>query len=316
MISVVIPTHNRVDDLKRALQSVYVQTVFPNEIIVIDDGSSPAVTKEIFADTPKQIKTILLRNEQAKGAPNARNRGIEAASSEWIAFLDDDDEFTSDKIEKVEQCIKENNDADVIYHRAAIHMANENVTYLTPDLKPVPINEQFHRLLVKNFVGSTPVVICKRDVLIKVGKFDEKLKLRQDYELWLRCAKFGCKFVPLNYSLTNFNSVTTKSSVSKGVELYKSTMNYIQEKYKSDFAQLSKKEKRKFDERMNDEMIHKYLLNGKMKEARLLQIKQIFVYPSLKNIVSFAALLFGFKFTLRLKAMTRYPKSANEAVNR
>lgn len=310
MITVVIPTHNRIDDLKRALQSVYVQTVLPDEIIVVDDGSSPAVTEEIFAEAPKQIKTLLLRNEQAKGAPNARNRGIEAASSEWIAFLDDDDEFTSDKIEKVEQCIKENNDADVIYHRAAIHMVNENVTYLTPNLKPVPINEQFHWLLVKNFVGSTPVVICKRDVLINVGKFDENLKLRQDYELWLRCAKFGSKFLCLNKPLTNFNSVTTKSSVSKGVELYKSTMDYIQEKYKSDFVQLSKKEKRKFDERMNDEMIHKYLLNGKINEARSLQLRQIFFYPSIKNIGSFVVLLFGFKFSLKLKAMTRSSKKS------
>ncbi|MDQ7045188.1 MAG: glycosyltransferase family A protein, partial [Sulfurimonas sp.] len=94
-ISVVIPTYNRYDFLKRALASVYTQTHLPDEVIVIDDGSTDK-TSEIQKDFP-QIIYIYQKNA---GVSSARNLGIKNAKYEWIAFLDSDDTWDEDKLKK------------------------------------------------------------------------------------------------------------------------------------------------------------------------------------------------------------------------
>src|SRR5690625_1785415 len=122
MISVVIPTHNRPEGLKASLDSLLAQTVAPTEVLVIDDGSNPPVSKNVFRNFPKSTKTVLLRNSTARGANNARNRGVRTAKGDFIAFLDDDDQFKKTKIEILISTIEINNKADVIYHPACIHM--------------------------------------------------------------------------------------------------------------------------------------------------------------------------------------------------
>ena len=80
MIAVVIPTHNRVSELRKALKSVFQQKLLPEHIIVVDDGSVPAVPVDVFADAPTSIKLTLLRNELPKGGNFARNLGANAST--------------------------------------------------------------------------------------------------------------------------------------------------------------------------------------------------------------------------------------------
>ncbi len=96
-ISVIIPVYNREDTITNCLESVIKQTYAPAEIIVIDDNSTDDTIKQInkFND-----KIIILNTEQQSGAQTARNIGIKAAKSDWIAFLDSDDEWLPNKIEK------------------------------------------------------------------------------------------------------------------------------------------------------------------------------------------------------------------------
>ena len=93
-ISVIIPTYNRYEFLKRALNSVYAQTFLPSEVIVVDDGSTDN-TSHIQLDFPK-IKYIYQKNS---GVSSARNTGIKNATSDWIAFLDSDDTWLESKLE-------------------------------------------------------------------------------------------------------------------------------------------------------------------------------------------------------------------------
>ena len=93
-ISVIIPTYNRADLVQRAIKSVLNQTKKPNEIIVVDDGSTDN-TKQILKNYP--VKILYQKN---KGVSSARNIGIKNAKYEFIAFLDSDDEWIEEKLEE------------------------------------------------------------------------------------------------------------------------------------------------------------------------------------------------------------------------
>ena len=92
-ISVVIPTYNRIELLKRSIDSVINQTIKPSEIIIVDDGSNDG-TEAMVKKKYDSLKVIKQKN---KGASAARNSGIKASSGELICFLDSDDEWKNDK---------------------------------------------------------------------------------------------------------------------------------------------------------------------------------------------------------------------------
>ena len=102
-ISVIIPTYNRSNTIEKCLDSVFNQTYKVNEIIVVDDCSTDN-TIDILNLYKDQI--TILQTVNNSGAQSARNIGIKAAKSEWIAFLDSDDEWLSDKIEKQISALK------------------------------------------------------------------------------------------------------------------------------------------------------------------------------------------------------------------
>lgn len=96
MVTVVIPTRNRPDMVTRAVQSALAQTHRALEVIVIIDGPDPATSAQLAAVKDPRLTVIAL--EQNRGAAGARNLGVERAKGDWIAFLDDDDEWMSEKI--------------------------------------------------------------------------------------------------------------------------------------------------------------------------------------------------------------------------
>ena len=112
-ISVIIPTYNRYELLKRALTSVYAQSYQPEEVIVVDDGSSDA-TCNIKNDFPN----IVYIRQENKGVSSARNTGIKKASCQWMAFLDSDDEFHADKLQKQVKFLEKHQDINIVYSNA------------------------------------------------------------------------------------------------------------------------------------------------------------------------------------------------------
>ena len=109
-ITVIIPTYNRYEFLKRAIRSVISQSYNAKEIIVVDDGSSDNTSK-IVQDFPF-IKYIFQKNS---GVSSARNLGIKNASHEWIAFLDSDDEWYESKLKEQIVFHRENRDVLMSY---------------------------------------------------------------------------------------------------------------------------------------------------------------------------------------------------------
>jgi glycosyltransferase involved in cell wall biosynthesis len=301
-IAVVIPTHNRKNDLLRAIGSLSIQTSLPDEIIVIDDGSMEPVTENIFDAVPKQVIFRLLRNEVSKGANNARNRGINEAKSEWIAFLDDDDEFKANKIEVIKSGIAQYPDIDVFYHPSEIYMINEDVMYVSNTADISSEKDVFKKILISDSIGGTSMTIGKRRSLIDVALFDEQLPALQDHELWLRMAKAGKKFKFINLPLTKFNCVTNVESISKSLDAHNKAISLLEDKYKHDYALLNKDEIKTYQLWKNRRLVYKKLLNYQIFRAFSYQCKYFFKCFQLKYLLFAFAILCGPRFVFRLRA--------------
>lgn len=179
-ITVIIPTYNRYDVLKRALNSVLQQSYPPYEIIIVDDGSSDetALIKEEFPE----IKYIYKENG---GVSSARNLGIKNAVSEWIAFLDSDDEWHEDKLKEQVQFHKENRDILISYTDE--EWVRNGVTVKVPKKFCKYGGEVFEESLSHCIIAPSATLIHTK-LLDEIGDFDENLEVCEDYDLWLRVA--------------------------------------------------------------------------------------------------------------------------------
>ena len=178
-ISVVIPTFNRLIYLERAIKSVLNQTISVNEIIIVDDGSDDGTSEFIHSNYPN-LKYIFQSNS---GVSAARNTGIKAASSNWIAFLDSDDAWVTNKIQKQITELELNPEMNFC-HSNEIWIRNGR------EIKQKNTHKKFGGFIFDKCLDkcriSPSTVICRKSLLIKLNGFDEDLAICEDYDLWLR----------------------------------------------------------------------------------------------------------------------------------
>lgn len=190
LVSVVIPTYKReVPMVKRCIQSVLEQTYSKIEIIIVDDSPSSFVDRVnienmILKINDDRIKYI--KNEENRGACFTRNVGIRNANGEFIAFLDDDDVWLSEKIEKQLACFN-NKKIGLVYCPAYIVDSEEKTTNLFKG--KLYSGNIFHELMYENFIGSTSFVMIRKAALLECGLFTLDLQSNQDWELYLRIAQ-------------------------------------------------------------------------------------------------------------------------------
>ena len=223
-ISVIIPTYNRRKLVERAVMSVLNQTFKPYEIIVIDDGSSDD-TKQILKNYP--VRYIYQQNQ---GVSKSRNRGILEAKYNWIAFLDSDDEWRSDKLQK----------------QISFHMKNKNILFSHTgerwirdgkEIKyPKRLKKPYGRCFVDNLsackIAASSVLIYKK-VFEEVGYFDEEMRVCEDYDLWLRVSygfEIGLIDEPL---ITKYAGHTQLSNEIFAIDIHhiNSLLNFLDGKY-------------------------------------------------------------------------------------
>jgi len=211
-VSVVIPTYNRATTVPRAIESVLAQTVTDLEVIVVDDGSSDDTGKvlgEMFGDRIRYYAQV------NQGASVARNRGVEEARGEWIAFLDSDDLWEKDKLEWqlkalerfAPQCRGCYTDTRFFNHPETRTMfqlveqeyRHEGTMGVSPDVLPRLVRP-----------GGAGMVVClsslvaRTDVVRKTGGFDLKLLYSQDSEFMFRLAMLT-GFCYVNLPLVRFD---------------------------------------------------------------------------------------------------------------
>ena len=187
-ISVIIPTFNRIDVLPKAIESVLAQTIIPDEIIVVDDGSTDGTAEMIQSDYPK-VSVLVQENA---GVSSARNAGISVSKGDWIALLDSDDEWFQKKLERQMKCIEENPDA-VLVHTDEIWIRNG--VRVNPMKKHEKSGGWIFDTCLPLCVISPSAAMIKRSLFSEIGLFDASLEVCEDYDLWLRiCSKY-----PVNY---------------------------------------------------------------------------------------------------------------------
>ena len=178
-ISVIIPTFNRLNYLERAIKSVLNQTISVDEIIVVDDGSNDGTSEFIRSKYPN-LKYIFQLN---RGVSAARNLGIAAAKSNWIAFLDSDDEWVNGKIKEQVTQLELNPEINFC-HSNELWIRNGN------EIKQKSSHKKFGGLIFDKCLDkcliSPSSVICRKSLLNNLKSFDEDLLICEDYDLWLR----------------------------------------------------------------------------------------------------------------------------------
>jgi glycosyltransferase involved in cell wall biosynthesis len=192
-IDVIIPCYNTGHLLLRAVHSVLEQTQLPERIIIVDDGSTDntlEICTKLIRGNKKQV--IIHYHRQDNAGPNvARNTGIQLSQSEYIAFLDADDSWEAEKLEKQ------------LHLFSSSHLENLGVVYCICDFigendqilseQPTRYNLRgsiFDALTEANKItGSSSAVLIKRSCFEHVGVFDATLKAYEDWDLWLRLAQ-------------------------------------------------------------------------------------------------------------------------------
>ena len=192
LISVIIPTYQRCERLKFALSSVLSQTYNNYEIIIIDDGSEDGTKEMVKSIKDKRIYYFWQKN--SGGPANPRNKGIKLARGEWIAFLDSDDWWSSDKLQN---CMIYNNDkVDLIYHDLKLFKNKQQFLtrkkFQTRQLKKPILND----LLLSGNIISNSTVVVRKKFLVSTGYLNESKEFTaaEDYHMWLKISKLTNKF--------------------------------------------------------------------------------------------------------------------------
>ena len=188
-VSVVIPTFNRASVISRALESVLLQTRPPDEILVVDDGSTDDTLERVRAEFPG----VRLIEQENRGVSAARNAGIRAARGTWIALLDSDDEWLADKLDRQLQAVTTEIDT-VLCHTDEIWIRRGR------RVNPMKKHRKhgghiFEHCLALCSISPSSVLLHRR-LFETVGWFDEDLPACEDYDLWLRVsARFPVLFL-------------------------------------------------------------------------------------------------------------------------
>src|SRR6266545_7755936 len=185
-VSVVVPTRNRRQFLRLSVFSALRQRGVEVEVIVVDDASTDGAAAMVSSLADRRVR--LLRQDSRGGVSAARNRGIEEASGEWLAFLDDDDLWAPEKLVlQLESATRAgrtwayaedvNVDDDLRVLSAFRPPTPEQVMEALPRYNPVP--------------SGASNIIVRADALAAVGPFDPDLRRTEDWDLWIRMARTG-----------------------------------------------------------------------------------------------------------------------------
>ncbi|MCP5098671.1 MAG: glycosyltransferase [Chloroflexi bacterium] len=194
-VSVITPTYNRAHLIREAIDSVLTQTFTDFELIIIDDGSTDNTEAVIKQITDPRLKYLQRENG---GASAARNTGLEAATGEWVAFLDSDDLYLPERLALQMARIAEVPTAGLVYGRyygTTVAKDDKKLTGLCHD--PLELRQL---LMGPAFHWSTALI--RRDYIVQEGGFDTRFAVGEEWEFTIRLALAGCEMICVPEPLT------------------------------------------------------------------------------------------------------------------
>lgn len=218
-VSVIMPCFNCAEHIEQAIQSALAQSWADFELIVVDDGSTDDSTKIVEDIADSRVQLVKCENG---GVARARNIGLQESRGEYISFLDSDDYWHPTKLQRQIDLIQKT-PGTIIYSSFVFWFPDEHSVFpdpanlLTPNTTEV-IDEEgsgyiFHLLLQDVYVW-TGTILIPRAITEQLGKFDESLKIGEDYDYWLRAAAqfpFAKISLPLALYRQNPRSITSKA---------------------------------------------------------------------------------------------------------
>lgn len=219
-VSVIIPTCNRLELLPTAIRSVLSQTFRDFELLVVDDASDVSV--ETVVDAFRDERLRLIRHETRRGGAAARNTGIRNSRGEYIAFLDDDDEWYPEKLARqIEVMLKAGLEVAAVYTG---YIVIDRLSGTARGQKVPSHRGNLHdKLMEGNPIGGTSSILIKKSCLERIGLFDESLPSFQDRDLWIRISReFQFDYVKdplLNYFVHPKKVWTDLDALMKGLEM-------------------------------------------------------------------------------------------------
>ena len=282
-VSVIIITYNRAELLRSAITSVLNQTFQDFELIVVDDASQDNTAAVVQAFNDERIRYI--RHETNKKEAGARNTGVQNAGGEYIAFLDDDDEWLPEKLQR---------QVDLLDKCAAIvgcvytgYPKIDKVTgKIVDQIVPSKRGNIFEDMFIQNWVGTPSTVLIRKTCFEKVGLFDESIAFSLDYDMWIRISK-EYQFEYIRDPLVNY--YVHENKLSNDYELMIRGLEVFNKKY-DHFLALDKKH---YSDRYHRLGVF-YCLVGKIGKGRGALLKAIRLYPfDLRYYFRFSLSLFG-----------------------
>ncbi len=196
-VSVIIPTYNRAEYLRQALESVFAQSLAPYEVIVVDDGSTDHTPEVVQAFGPR----VRYCRQDHRGIAAARNLGLEVARGEVIAWLDADDLWEPNFLASAISLLTDDAHVDGVY---------SGLTYIDAAGNPLPQSSRkvvnpadLYSSLAEECFIQTSTFVARRTCFERVGRFDPAFTICEDYDIFLRLAK-GCTIVGIPIPLVRY----------------------------------------------------------------------------------------------------------------
>lgn len=303
LVSVVIPTYKRSSTLRRAIDSVLYQT-YPNiEIIVVDDNGKASedanATQNLLYDYISSNKIRYIQRDCNGGGAKSRNTGIMEAKGEYVAFLDDDDEYYPSKIELQYNLFvsKMRNNVGLIYcYVNGVNKEGKLIQQYNNDFEGIPLN-----ISMQQCIAGTSTWFCSKQILLDINGFEDTPS-KQDTILIMKLLAKGYSIyrVPeclVNYYEYNGNKISGMGENAIIGEL--NARNYARSLY----TQLnSSQEQRLIEYNYSKKLIPLYLFNKRKKEALLELKNMLYLYPLKKStFISIVKCMFSNMYIIFIK---------------
>jgi glycosyltransferase involved in cell wall biosynthesis len=259
-IGVVVPTRNRVEQLATALRSVLAQSHAVDQIVVIDEGSSDGTAEFLSKLARDEERLLVIRNSIPRFLPAARNQGLQQLRTELVAFLDDDDAWAPQKLERQCQALMETGSqwaiSGALWFRGGWTAVRAQRTPTRADF--------LASLLRGNAVpGGGSTVLATVAALTAAGGFDERARYMEDWDCWLSLAAHAGVPAILDAPLTAYR--VHPGQMSDRTNELMDSFSYVESKHR-DFA--AKHGTRLSDRGLLDFAAGRLLRTGHLREAR------------------------------------------------
>jgi len=239
LISVVLITYNReLSIIKRSIDSIISQTYKNIQIIVVDTNTKQCISEQIL----KYVAFLDKGGLQLKSLPGlssnkARNEGFKVSKGEYIAFLDDDDEWAPDKLEKQLDSFDEG--VSLVYSN---YIISDQYNNECPFFKDIPDTDNLNtKILGENIIGCTSIPLIKRQAFIDARGFNDSFKANQEWDLWIRILQdHKIRYSPAIAGTKYYSGVSVSNNKLRRISGWSNLFIHHASKYHKNKKQLRK----------------------------------------------------------------------------